>query len=127
MEAWSLSFQVLTLAPVFQTCLSPQDGPAYHLPQEVVLQHKEQQEEGGQDSWWQAGLPGKDLFRILRLVDERTCAHMILLQYLKKRPSVPKCPMTGLKLKGVTPATNQEKARMSRRQKTVFRYSIVQC
>ena len=43
------------------------------------------------------------------------------LQYLKKRPSVPKCPMTGLKLKGVTPATNQEKARMSRRQKTVFR------
>ena len=42
-------------------------------------------------------------------------------QYLKKRPSVPKCPLTGLKLKGVTPATNQEKARMSRRQKTVFR------
>ena len=42
-------------------------------------------------------------------------------QYLKKRPSVPKCPMTGMKLKGVTPATNQEKARMSRRQKTVFR------
>ena len=46
-------------------------------------------------------------------------------QYLKKRPSVPKCPMTGLKLKGVTPATNQEKARMSRRQKTVFRFPIV--
>ena len=40
---------------------------------------------------------------------------------MKKRPSVPKCPMTGLKLKGVTPATNQEKARTSRRQKTVFR------
>ena len=34
---------------------------------------------------------------------------------------MPKCPLTGLKLKGVTPATNQEKARMSRRQKTVFR------
>ena len=46
------------------------------------------------------------------------------MQYLKKRPSVPKCPMTGLKLKGVTPATNQEKARMSRRQKTVFRLAI---
>ena len=45
-------------------------------------------------------------------------------QYLKKRPAVPKCPMTGLKLKGVTPATNQEKARMSRRQKTVFRFLI---
>ena len=29
--------------------------------------------------------------------------------------------MTGLKLKGVTPATNQEKARMCRRKKTVFR------
>merc|ERR1719458_610143 len=40
-----------------ETCLSPQDGPAHHLPQEAVLQHKEQQEEGGQDSWWQAGLP----------------------------------------------------------------------
>ena len=51
----------------------------------------------------------------------------MFLQYLKKRPSVPKCPMTGLKLKGVTPATNQEKARMSRRQKTVFRFHIVQC
>ena len=46
-------------------------------------------------------------------------------QYLKKRPAVPKCPMTGLKLKGVTPATNQEKARMSRRQKTVLRFLIV--
>ena len=46
---------------------------------------------------------------------------LVSIQYLKKRPSVPKCPMTGLKLKGVTPATNQEKARMSRRQKTVFR------
>ena len=45
-------------------------------------------------------------------------------QYLKKRPAVPKCPITGLKLKGVTPATNQEKARMSRRQKTVFRFLI---
>ena len=33
--------------------------------------------------------------------------------------------MTGLKLKGVTPATNQEKARMSRRQKTVFRLPAV--
>ena len=63
-EAWSWSFQVLILAPVFQTCLSPQDGPAHHLPQEVVLQHKEQQEEGGQDPWWQAGFSGKvsDLF-----------------------------------------------------------------
>ena len=63
-EAWSWSFQVLILAPVFQTCLSPQDGPAYHLPQEVVLQHKEQQKEGGQDPWWQAGFSGKvsDLF-----------------------------------------------------------------
>jgi len=51
----------------------------------------------------------------------RTPGGKLVFQYLKKRPSVPKCPMTGLKLKGVTPATNQEKARMSRRQKTVFR------
>merc|ERR1711890_218657 len=40
----------------------------------------------------------------------------LVFQYLKKRPTVPKCPMTGVK-----PATNQEKARMSRRNKTVFR------
>ena len=33
--------------------------------------------------------------------------------------------MTGLKLKGVTPATNQEKARMSRRQKTIFRFLVI--
>merc|ERR1711955_167322 len=43
----------------------------------------------------------------------RTPGGKLVFQYLKKRPSVPKCPMTGLKLKGVTPATNQ--------QKTVFR------
>merc|ERR1719389_651619 len=29
--------------------------------------------------------------------------------------------MTGLRLKGVRPATNQEKTRMSKRQKTVYR------
>jgi len=45
----------------------------------------------------------------------------LVFQYLKKRPSVPKCPMTGLKLKGIKPATNQEKTRLSRRQKTVYR------
>ena len=37
---------------------SARDGAAHYLPQEVVLQHQEQQEEGGQDSWWQAGIPG---------------------------------------------------------------------
>merc|ERR1712066_829596 len=51
----------------------------------------------------------------------RTPGGKLVFQYLKKRPSVPKCPMTGLKLKGVKPATNQEKTRLSRRQKTVFR------
>merc|ERR1712129_290901 len=51
----------------------------------------------------------------------RTPGGKLVFQYLKKRPSVPKCPMTGLRLKGVKPATNQEKARMSRREKTVFR------
>ena len=55
------------------------------------------------------------------IVTERITFEIVSSQYLKKRPSVPKCPLTGLKLKGVTPATNQEKARMSRRQKTVFR------
>merc|ERR1712059_77741 len=51
----------------------------------------------------------------------RTPGGKLVFQYLKKRPSVPKCPMTGMKLKGVKPATNQEKARMSKRLKTVYR------
>ena len=41
---------------------SARDGAAHYLPQEAVLQHQEQQEEGGQDSWWQAGIPGTTLF-----------------------------------------------------------------
>merc|ERR1711915_1103144 len=41
----------------------------------------------------------------------RTPGGKLVFQYLKKRPSVPKCPMTGLKLKGVKPATNQEKSK----------------
>ena len=41
-------------------------------------------------------------------------------------PTNPKGPMTGLKLKGVKPMTNQEEARMSSRHKTVFRaYEVV--
>ena len=51
----------------------------------------------------------------------RTPGGKLVFQYLKKRPSVPKCPMTGMKLKGVKPATNQEKSRMSKRLKTVYR------
>ena len=71
---------------------------------------------------------GKLVFQVYFLILHTTTIEMtdielklLNFQYLKKRPSVPKCPMTGLKLKGVTPATNQEKARMSRRQKAVFR------
>nr|ALS04451.1 60S ribosomal protein L34 [Acartia pacifica] len=51
----------------------------------------------------------------------RTPGGKLVFQYLKKRPSVPKCPVTGLKIKGVKPATNQEKTRMSKRLKTVSR------
>merc|ERR1712107_962083 len=51
----------------------------------------------------------------------RTPGVKLVFQYLKKRPSVPKCPMTGLELKGVRPATNQEKTRLSKRLKTVSR------
>merc|ERR1712059_43503 len=51
----------------------------------------------------------------------RTPGGKLVFQYLKKRHSVPKCPMTGMKLKGVKPAPNQEKARMSKRLKTVDR------
>merc|ERR1712176_810992 len=56
-----------------------------------------------------------------RVKKVRTPGGKLVFQYLKKRPSVPKCPMTGLKLKGVKPATNQEKTRLSRRHKMVFR------
>nr|AQS22817.1 60S ribosomal protein l34 [Pseudodiaptomus poplesia] len=51
----------------------------------------------------------------------RTPGGKLVFQYLKKRPNVPKCPMTGVRLKGVRPATNQEKMRMSKRLKTVSR------
>merc|ERR1739840_32354 len=51
----------------------------------------------------------------------RTPGGKLVFQYLKKRPTVPKCPMTGLKLKGVKPGTNQEKSRMSLRHKKVYR------
>merc|ERR1712154_678345 len=80
------------------TCLSPQDGPAHHLPQEVVLQHKEQQEEGGQDSWRQAGVP-----------------------VLEEAPLRAQVPDDRPQTEGCYSCTNQEKHRMSRRQKTVFR------
>merc|ERR1712172_265868 len=56
-----------------------------------------------------------------RVKKVRTPGGKLVFQYLKKRPSVPKCPMTGLRLKGVRPATNQEKTRLSKRQKTVNR------
>merc|ERR1712037_543845 len=33
----------------------------------------------------------------------RTPGGKLVFQYLKKRPNVPKCPMTGIRLKGVKP------------------------
>merc|ERR1712107_678082 len=50
----------------------------------------------------------------------RTPGGKLVVQYLKKRPSVPKCPLTGLKIKGVKPA-NQQNSGMSKRLKTVSR------
>ena len=40
-----------------------------------------------------------------RVKKVRTPGGKLVFQYLKKRPQVPKCPMTGLRLKGVKPAT----------------------
>ena len=114
------------LASAFQTSFGPRWSSVSPIAgQEVVLQYQEQQE-GGEDPWWQDGFPGI-FFYFAYHNDWNDWYELKLLnfQYLKKGPSVPKCPMTGLKLKGVTPATNQEKARMSRRQKTVFRFLIV--
>ncbi len=51
----------------------------------------------------------------------RTPGGKLVFQYLKKRPSVPKCPMTGVRLKGITPLRSCERARHSLRHKKVFR------
>eukprot|EP00096_Caligus_rogercresseyi_P016842 TRINITY_DN988_c0_g1_i1.p1 TRINITY_DN988_c0_g1~~TRINITY_DN988_c0_g1_i1.p1 ORF type:complete len:117 (+),score=61.68 TRINITY_DN988_c0_g1_i1:96-446(+) len=51
----------------------------------------------------------------------RTPGGKLVFQYLKKRPSVPKCPMTGLRLKGIKPSRPAERKRLSLRQKKVFR------
>merc|ERR1712038_1016362 len=53
----------------------------------------------------------------------RRSAHpgKLVFQYLKKRPALPKCPMTGVKLKGVKPSRPAERKRLSLRHKKVFR------
>ena len=51
----------------------------------------------------------------------RTPGGKLVFQYLKKRPNVPKCPMTGIRLKGVKPARPSQKSRLSLRQKKVYR------
>merc|ERR1711944_318368 len=45
----------------------------------------------------------------------------LVFQYLKKRPALPKCPMTGVKLKGVKPTRPADRKRLSLRHKKVFR------
>merc|ERR1712115_598518 len=47
----------------------------------------------------------------------RTPGGKLVFQYLKKRPSVPKCPMTGIKLKGIKPTRPSDRPR----HKKVFR------
>merc|ERR1711872_419400 len=56
-----------------------------------------------------------------RVKTVRTPGGKLVFQYLKKRPSVPKCPMTGLALKGIKPARPEERSRLSLRQKKVYR------
>merc|ERR1712156_518895 len=51
----------------------------------------------------------------------RTPGGKLVFQYLKKRPSVPKCPMTGVKLKGIMPSRPAERKRLSLRHKKGFR------
>merc|ERR1712090_59505 len=51
----------------------------------------------------------------------RTPGGKLVFQYLKKRPNVPKCPMTGVRLKGVKPMRSCEKSRHSLRNKKVYR------
>jgi len=51
----------------------------------------------------------------------RTPGGRLVFQYVKKRPQAPKCPMTGLRLKGVKPTRPAERKRLSLRHKKVFR------
>merc|ERR1712079_187797 len=51
----------------------------------------------------------------------RTPGGRLTFQYLKKRPSVPKCPQTGPALKGVKPSRPADRSRLSLRQKKVYR------
>merc|ERR1712038_2056688 len=85
-----------TLVPNLK--LNRQDGSARDLPATPVVQHQVQPAEDRED-------PGGRL----------------TFQYLKKRPSVPKCPMTGLALKGVKPSRPADRSRLSLRQKKVYR------
>merc|ERR1712130_462500 len=51
----------------------------------------------------------------------KTPGGRLTYQYIKKRPSFPKCVDTKVKLNGVRPARPYEWSRMSRRMKTVNR------
>merc|ERR1712079_850436 len=51
----------------------------------------------------------------------RTPGGKLVFQYLMKRPALPKCPMTGVKLKGVKPTRPADRKRLSLRHKKVFR------
>ena len=56
-----------------------------------------------------------------RVKKVRTPGGKLVFQYSKKRPTVPKCPMTGVRLKGIKPSRPAERKRLSLRHKKVFR------
>merc|ERR1712203_48518 len=82
----------------FQKVYLNEDGSTYHIQTAVVLQHQFKQEEEGANSRWKIGV-----------------------SILEKRPTVPKCPMTGVRLKGIKPSRPAERKRLSFRHKKVFR------
>lgn len=45
----------------------------------------------------------------------------LVFQYLRKRPTVPKCPMTGIRLEGIRAARPTERSGLGLRHKKVFR------
>uniref|UniRef100_A0A6G1SGX0 Large ribosomal subunit protein eL34 n=1 Tax=Aceria tosichella TaxID=561515 RepID=A0A6G1SGX0_9ACAR len=51
----------------------------------------------------------------------KTPGGRLVLQYIKKRGSIPKCKDTGVKLHGITPARPRELSRLSKNQRTVSR------
>merc|ERR1719251_421406 len=51
----------------------------------------------------------------------RTPGGNLVVQYTKKKPTIPKCPISGIKLKGIKATRPSDRPRLSLRHKKVYR------